>query len=77
MSCQDAASSSSHTSDWSLAIVLQWFWLVACMVACIHRLTISVQLSLVAMQATGHLPFTSMLLAGRLHGRLCIFSIMV
>ena len=28
------------------------------------------------MQATGRLPFTSMLLAGHLHGRLCIRSLL-
>ena len=31
-----------------------------------------IQLQQVVMQATGHLPFTPMLLAGRLHGRLYI-----
>ena len=59
-----------------LLLYFNGFWLVACMVNCIHLLTINVQLSPVAMQVTGRLPFTPMLSAGRSHGRLCIFSIM-
>ena len=35
-----------------------------------------IQLLWVAMQATGHLSFTSMLLAGHLHGRLYIRSLL-
>ena len=34
-----------------------------------------IQLQRVVMQATGHLPFTPMLLAGRLHGRLYVYLI--
>ena len=35
-----------------------------------------IQLQQVAMQVTGHLPFTSMLSAGHLHGRLYIRSLL-
>ena len=53
----------------------QCFQLVACTVACVVD-SLRVQLWLVAMQATGHLPFISMLWAGRLHGRLCTWSLL-
>ena len=39
-------------------------------------MTCQMQLQRVAMQATGHLPFTPMLSAGRLHGRLYVCSVL-
>ena len=38
-------------------------------------MTCQMQLQRVAMQVTGHLPFTPMLLAGRLHGHLHVCSV--
>ena len=39
-------------------------------------MTCQMQLRRAAMQATGHLPFTPMLLAGHMHGRLYVCSVL-
>ena len=69
-----AASAGDHASDWSLAIHFNAFgWSPAWSLVVA---SLQVQLQRVAMQATGRLPFTSILYAGCLYGRLCIRSLL-